>query len=172
VVGGMLEYFNFRVIFEYTLLFMKGFLSTLMGNLAALQGNVRRGLHPGQFSEAETITLRMRRNFLFHLPVCLNQIVHTLTVFQTPNKEDVLRWYDARDNSCFVMCTGVKMDAKQIFSKWTQEESGREKLETALEFIANNASRYWQNNSIGSKDEPKKRFDRHFRANSVKGQIN
>jgi cytochrome b-561 len=46
---------------------LKGFLSTLMANVASLPGNLMRGFHPGQASEVETITLRMRRNFLFHL---------------------------------------------------------------------------------------------------------
>ena len=60
------------------------------------------------------------------------------------NKADVLRWHDARENSCFVLCTGVKMDVKQIFSKWVSDDnvSGREKLETALEFIENNVNNY------------------------------
>jgi len=58
------------------------------------------------------------------------------------NKEDVLKWYEARENPCFVLCTGVKMDSKQIFSKWVQESDGREKLETALDFITNNPNNY------------------------------
>jgi hypothetical protein len=58
------------------------------------------------------------------------------------NKEDVLKWYEARENPCFVLCTGVKMDSKQIFSKWVQESDGREKLETALDFITNNQNNY------------------------------
>jgi polar amino acid transport system permease protein len=36
VVGGMLEYFNFRVIFEYYPLFLKGFLSTGWISLVSL----------------------------------------------------------------------------------------------------------------------------------------
>ena len=58
------------------------------------------------------------------------------------NKEDVLRWYEARDNSCYFICTGVKLDAKQIFSKYTGEDGtiGTDKLRTSLEFIANNVS--------------------------------
>ena len=60
------------------------------------------------------------------------------------NKVDVLRWYDARENACFVICTGVKLDAKQIFSKWVSDDNinGREKLETALNFIESNGSNY------------------------------
>jgi hypothetical protein len=58
------------------------------------------------------------------------------------NKGDVLKWYEARENPCFVLCTGVKMDAKQIFSKWVQDEDGKEKLETALSFIENNSSNH------------------------------
>ena len=58
------------------------------------------------------------------------------------NAGDVLKWYEARENPCFIICTGVKLDSRQIFSKWLQEESGREKLETALEFITNNINNY------------------------------
>lgn len=60
------------------------------------------------------------------------------------NKQDVLAWYDARENACFILCTGVKLDTRQIFSKWTDEDNiaGREKLEQALEFIEKNPGNY------------------------------
>jgi hypothetical protein len=59
-------------------------------------------------------------------------------------KVDVMRWYDARDNSCYIICTGTKIDPKQIFSKWLSDDdvSGREKLEIALNFIEENQSNY------------------------------
>lgn len=59
-------------------------------------------------------------------------------------KEQVLSWYDARENSCFVLCTGVKMDSKQIFSKWVSDDNiaGREKLEIALNFIVDNPNNF------------------------------
>ena len=56
------------------------------------------------------------------------------------NKEDVLRWYDARENSCYIVCTGVKLDTRQIFSKWTNEDNiaGKANLEISLDFIEKN----------------------------------
>ncbi len=46
---------------------MKGFLSTLRANVAALPANLKRGMRPGARPEEDTLTHRMRRNFLFHL---------------------------------------------------------------------------------------------------------
>ncbi len=46
---------------------MKGFLSTLRANAAALPANLKRGMRPGARPEEDTLTHRMRRNFLFHL---------------------------------------------------------------------------------------------------------
>jgi hypothetical protein len=58
------------------------------------------------------------------------------------NETDVLRWYDARENPCYVLCTGVKLDARQIMSKWVNDDNiaGKEKLLEALNFITNNSS--------------------------------
>jgi len=58
------------------------------------------------------------------------------------NKSDVLKWYEARDNSCYIVCTGLKMDSKQIFSKWINDDHiiGNNKLDEALSFIENNNS--------------------------------
>jgi len=58
------------------------------------------------------------------------------------NENDVLRWYDARENPCYVLCTGVKLDARQIMSKWVNDDNiaGKEKLLEALNFITNNPS--------------------------------
>ena len=58
------------------------------------------------------------------------------------NQDDVLKWYEARENPCYVLCTGVKLDAKQIISKWTNEDniSGKDKLYEALDFITKNPS--------------------------------
>jgi quinol-cytochrome oxidoreductase complex cytochrome b subunit len=46
---------------------VKGFFSTLGANVAALPANLKRGMHPGAQTEEDTLTHRMRRNFLFHL---------------------------------------------------------------------------------------------------------
>lgn len=46
---------------------MKGFLSTLRANAAALPANLKRGMRPGARPEEDTLTHQMRRNFLFHL---------------------------------------------------------------------------------------------------------
>jgi len=46
---------------------VKGFLSTLRANVAALPANLKRGMRPGARPEEDTLPHRMRRNFLFHL---------------------------------------------------------------------------------------------------------
>jgi len=46
---------------------VKGFLSTLRANVTALPANLKRGMRPGTQPEEDTLTHRMRRNFLFHL---------------------------------------------------------------------------------------------------------
>ena len=46
---------------------VKGFLSTLRANAAALPANLKRGMRTGARQEEDTLTHRMRRNFLFHL---------------------------------------------------------------------------------------------------------
>jgi hypothetical protein len=60
------------------------------------------------------------------------------------NKEEVLNWYDTRDNSCYIICTGVKIDGKTIFSKWVSDDNiaGSDKLKIALEFIEKNLNNY------------------------------
>ena len=57
------------------------------------------------------------------------------------NKSQVLSWYDTRENPCYIVFTGVKVDVRNIFSRWTNDESdqGREKLEQALTFIEENS---------------------------------
>ncbi len=46
---------------------MNEFLSTLLDNAAALPASLSRGMHPGGSGEEDTLTGRMRRNFLFHV---------------------------------------------------------------------------------------------------------
>ena len=56
---------------------MNVFWSTLLTHLTTLPIHLKRGLHPGVDPETETLALRMRRNFLFHLhPVRVAE--HTL----------------------------------------------------------------------------------------------
>jgi quinol-cytochrome oxidoreductase complex cytochrome b subunit len=46
---------------------MSGFLSTLLANVTALPTNLKQGMLPGAQTETDSLTQRMRRNFLFHL---------------------------------------------------------------------------------------------------------
>ncbi len=46
---------------------MNEFVSTLLANVASLPANLRRGIHPGAVPPDDTLTHRMRRNFLFHI---------------------------------------------------------------------------------------------------------
>ena len=57
-------------------------------------------------------------------------------------QEQVLAWYDSRENSCFIVFTGVRCDSKSIFSKWINEDGheGRERLSQSTKFIQDNAS--------------------------------
>jgi len=53
-------------------------------------------------------------------------------------KDQVMAWYRSRDNSCFVIFTGVRCDPKLVFAKHLAEEDGGAKLETVLNFIVEN----------------------------------
>ena len=46
---------------------MNAFLSTLWANVTALPATLRSGMHPGVRGDGDSLTLRMRRNFCFHL---------------------------------------------------------------------------------------------------------
>lgn len=56
------------------------------------------------------------------------------------NQEQVLAWYESRDNACFIIFTGVKCDSKAMFSKWINEDGieGKDRLLQSLKFITDN----------------------------------
>jgi hypothetical protein len=60
------------------------------------------------------------------------------------NKEDLLKWYQARENSCYIICSGTRIDGKQIRDKYLGSDGiiGLEKLNSSVDFLSQTTNPY------------------------------
>ena len=60
------------------------------------------------------------------------------------NKEDLLKWYQARENSCYIICSGTRIDGKQIRDKYLGSDGilGLEKLDSSINFLSQTTNPY------------------------------